>query len=126
MKAEKITQTKPDDFLSLCAVDMTAKAYDKVIGRDKEVDNVVEILCRKNKANPILVGDAGVGKTSVVFKLLMKTLIPENPNLSMWFVAPHKKQSLTLKDNVLRGEDINKFNSVCLFIFSSLTIFSRS
>ena len=39
---------------------------DPVIGRDKEIDNVIEILLRKNKCNPILVGDAGVGKTAIV------------------------------------------------------------
>ena len=39
---------------------------DPVIGRDKEINNVIEILLRKNKCNPILVGDAGVGKTAIV------------------------------------------------------------
>lgn len=38
---------------------------DPVIGRDKEVSRVLEILCRRTKSNPILVGEAGVGKTAV-------------------------------------------------------------
>ena len=58
------------EFLSLCTIDMTAKSYDPVIGRDKEVDELIEILCRKNKANPILVGEPGVGKTAVVQALV--------------------------------------------------------
>ena len=66
MKAEKQKQSDADGFLSLCTVDMTAKTYDQVIGRDKEIENIIEILCRKNKANPILVGEAGVGKTAVI------------------------------------------------------------
>jgi len=41
----------------------------KVVGRDKELNNIVEILLRKNKNNPILVGDAGVGKTAIVEEL---------------------------------------------------------
>jgi len=58
------------EFLSLATIDMTAKSYDPVIGRDKEVDKIIEILCRKNKANPLLIGDPGVGKTAVVYELV--------------------------------------------------------
>ena len=42
---------------------------DPVIGRDKEVKRVMEILCRRTKNNPILIGDAGVGKTAIVEEL---------------------------------------------------------
>lgn len=40
--------------------------YDPVIGRDEEIDTVIEILSRRKKNNPVLVGPAGVGKTSIV------------------------------------------------------------
>ncbi len=42
---------------------------EKVIGRDKEIDNVIEVLLRKKKSNPILIGPAGVGKTAIVEEL---------------------------------------------------------
>lgn len=42
---------------------------DKVIGRDKEIERVIEVLARKNKNNPILIGEAGVGKTAIVEEL---------------------------------------------------------
>ena len=42
---------------------------DPVIGREKEVKRVMEILCRRTKNNPILIGDAGVGKTAIVEEL---------------------------------------------------------
>lgn len=49
---------------------MTAQAqnqeFDPVIGRDKEIDRLIRILCRKNKNNPCLIGEAGVGKTAIV------------------------------------------------------------
>ena len=45
---------------------------DPVIGRDKEVRRIIEILCRKNKCNPLLVGAAGVGKTAIVEGLALK------------------------------------------------------
>lgn len=54
-------------------VDLTNMAknneLDPVIGRDKEVRRVMEILCRRTKNNPILIGEAGVGKTAIVEEL---------------------------------------------------------
>jgi len=50
--------------------DLTLKAkegkIDPIIGREDEIARVVEILCRKNKNNPVLIGEAGVGKSAVV------------------------------------------------------------
>ena len=40
-----------------------------LLGRDNELDNIIEILCCKNKNNPLLIGDAGVGKTAIVEEL---------------------------------------------------------
>ncbi len=42
-----------------------AEALDPVIGRDQEIDRVTEILCRRTKNNPILLGEPGVGKTAI-------------------------------------------------------------
>ena len=50
--------------------------FEPVIGREKEIKRIIEILSRKTKNNPILVGDAGVGKTAIV-EMLAK-LIKEN------------------------------------------------
>jgi ATP-dependent Clp protease ATP-binding subunit ClpE len=51
-------------------VDLVAEAknhkYDPVIGRDQEIDAVIEILSRRKKNNPVLIGPAGVGKTAIV------------------------------------------------------------
>ena len=69
-------QSALDDF---CA-DLTALAVqgsiDPVIGRDKEVDRVVEILARRTKNNPILLGEPGVGKTAIAEGLALR--IAEN------------------------------------------------
>ena len=57
-------------LLDELGVDLTKKARNKeldpVIGRDKEIKRVLEILCRRIKNNPLLIGDAGVGKTAIV------------------------------------------------------------
>lgn len=51
-------------------VDLTARAseglIDPVIGRDFEVQRIIQILCRRTKNNPILLGESGVGKTAIV------------------------------------------------------------
>lgn len=53
---------------------------DPVIGRDKEIENIIEILARKNKNNPLLIGEAGVGKTAIVEELARKIEKKEVPN----------------------------------------------
>lgn len=54
-------------------VDLTKKAMahelDPVVGRDKEIKRIMEILCRRGKNNPLLIGDAGVGKTALIEEL---------------------------------------------------------
>ena len=51
-------------------LDMTEQAnngeFNPILSRDKEIEEAITILCRKNKSNPILVGEAGVGKTAIV------------------------------------------------------------
>jgi ATP-dependent Clp protease ATP-binding subunit ClpC len=42
------------------------KKLDQVVGREKEIDRVIQILCRRTKNNPVLIGEAGVGKTAIV------------------------------------------------------------
>lgn len=46
-----------------------ANEIDPVVNRDKEVNKIIEILCRRSKNNPLLVGEAGVGKTAIVEEL---------------------------------------------------------
>ena len=61
---------KQDGILAKLGRNLTAEAregkLDPVIGRDKEIQETSEILSRRTKNNPVLVGDAGVGKTAVV------------------------------------------------------------
>lgn len=56
-------------ILSTIGVCLTDKEIDKIYLRDKELDEVMEILLRKGKNNPLLVGDPGVGKTAIAYEL---------------------------------------------------------
>jgi ATP-dependent Clp protease ATP-binding subunit ClpC len=55
------------------------EGYDPMIGREKEVEEISEILCRRNKNNPMLLGEPGVGKTALIEALAQKIVKREAP-----------------------------------------------
>ncbi|KAM0820973.1 hypothetical protein ACQ4PT_041932 [Festuca glaucescens] len=67
---------KEKSALAQFCVDLTMRAsgglIDPVIGRKKEIERVVQIICRRTKNNPILLGEAGVGKTAIAEGLALK------------------------------------------------------
>ena len=67
---------KPLQFLTKFGTDFTALALkgklDPVVGRRNEIERVAQILCRRKKNNPILIGEAGVGKTAIVEGLALR------------------------------------------------------
>jgi len=67
---ESAQQKKELPFLSEYARDLTASAaqgvFDPLVGREREVERIVQILSRRTKNNPILLGEPGVGKTAIV------------------------------------------------------------
>ncbi len=88
MKTEKkpVVKGKPDDrrkFLGLYCTDLTAKAknggIDRIVGRDRELARVMQILCRRQKNNPCLIGEPGVGKTAVAEALAIKIAAGDVP-----------------------------------------------
>ncbi len=95
-KKEKKSEKKEDDkkLLRTYCTDLTEKARngntDKIIGRDRELDRVIQILCRRQKNNPCLIGEPGVGKTAIAEALAQRIVdknVPERlSDVEIWLL----------------------------------------
>jgi|TARA_B110001452_G_scaffold163115_1_gene135896 ATP-dependent Clp protease ATP-binding subunit ClpC len=81
---ERERKGSPTPTLDEYAENVTKEAadgkLDPVIGRDKEIDNVIAVLARRTKNNPVLIGEAGVGKTAVAEGLAQLVLTEKVPH----------------------------------------------
>jgi ATP-dependent Clp protease ATP-binding subunit ClpA len=109
--------------------DLTSIEYlnkmDPVIGRDKEVNRIIEIVMKKNKCNPLLIGPAGVGKTSIVEEFARRIVNMQVPvklynykvfSLSMASLVSGTKYRGEFEEKVLKIIKIAENSNVILFI----------
>ena len=97
-------------------VDLTKKAQegllDPVIGRDEEIKQTIEILCRRKKNNPILIGEAGVGKTAIVEELSRLISTGQVPNILKNKRIISLDMATTVAGTKYRGEFEERVNKI--------------
>ena len=79
------SQEESESYLDKYSINLLTKAkegkIDPVIGRESEIQRVTQILCRRKKNNPILVGEAGVGKTAIAEGLALNIVAEDVPQI---------------------------------------------
>ncbi len=104
------------DALSIYCVNLNEKAnqgkIDPLIGREKEVDRVIQILCRRSKNNPLVVGDPGVGKTAIAEGLARRITLGDVPEVLNGAVVFSLDMGMLLAGTRYRGDFEERLKNV--------------
>ncbi|HEX3095889.1 MAG TPA: ATP-dependent Clp protease ATP-binding subunit, partial [Patescibacteria group bacterium] len=104
------------NILEFYTTDLTKKAasgsIDPVIGRKREIDRLVSILGRRTKNNPVLIGEAGVGKTAIVEGLALAIANREVPDILLDKKILSLDLALVVAGSMFRGEFENRLKQI--------------
>ncbi|MFA5878858.1 MAG: ATP-dependent Clp protease ATP-binding subunit [Candidatus Margulisiibacteriota bacterium] len=128
--------TIPTPTLDLFGRDLTLMAkedkLDPVIGRDKEIERIIQILSRRTKNNPVLTGEAGVGKTAIIEGLAQKIEKEDIPDklkdkrlvsLDLGLVVAGTKYRGEFEDRIKKiMDEVRKAKNIILFVDELHTI----
>lgn len=115
-KTKHATKRKNGSALEVFCVDMTKEAeenkYDPIISRDSEIEEAITILCRRNKSNPILVGEPGVGKTAIVEGICQRIISKTVPKKLRESKIYSLNVGVLVAGTKYRGEFENRLQSI--------------
>ncbi len=86
--------------------------FDPVIGRDNEINQIIQVLVRKNKSNPLLIGEAGVGKTAIIEEISRRIVNNKVPNKLKNKRIINLDMSNAVAGTKYRGEFEEKINKI--------------
>lgn len=123
-QADKLLNDKGlSDALSLYTLDLTQRAkegkIDEIVGRDEEIRKMIDILMRRRQNNPILTGEAGVGKTALVEGLAVKLAKDEVPSFLKGFKLLSLDMTLLQAGASMKGEFEERFKNLIQSIQNS-------
>ena len=115
MDGEDVVKTEAEALDTYC-VNLNQRAMnddiDPLIGRDKEVERTIQILCRRSKNNPLYVGDPGVGKTAIAEGLARKIVNKEVPDVLLEAVIYSLDMGSLLAGTRYRGDFEERLKAV--------------
>ena len=91
---------------------LNEKSYEEIFLREEEINKVIEVLLRKNKNNPIVIGKAGVGKTSVVSEIARRIKIGKVPDKLKKYEIFELNTASLVAGTKYRGEFEEKINNL--------------
>ncbi|ALS33252.1 ATP-dependent Clp protease ATP-binding subunit ClpA [Pseudoalteromonas translucida KMM 520] len=104
--------SKLDSFTTNLNVQALEGHIDPLIGRDSEVERTVQVLCRRKKNNPLLVGEAGVGKTAIAEGLAYRIVNKQVPEVIADAVVYSLDMGALLAGTKYRGDFEKRFKSL--------------
>jgi ATP-dependent Clp protease ATP-binding subunit ClpC len=132
-KTQPMVSTPTLDLYGRDLTSLAAEGHlDPVVGRQKEIERIIQIICRRTKNNPVLTGEPGVGKTAIVECLAQKIVCGDVPDrlkdkrvvtLDLGLLVAGTKYRGEFEDRVKKVmEEVRKAQNVILFIDELHTI----
>ncbi|WP_193048894.1 ATP-dependent Clp protease ATP-binding subunit ClpA [Pseudoalteromonas undina] len=104
--------SKLDSFTTNLNIQAKEGNIDPLVGRDSEVERTVQVLCRRKKNNPLLVGEAGVGKTAIAEGLAYRIVNEQVPEVIADAVVYSLDMGALLAGTKYRGDFEKRFKSL--------------
>ena len=114
--SDGVNSSRENEFLVNLNDQVKDNKIDKIIGRKKEIDRLIQILCRRNKNNPLLVGESGVGKTAIAEGLAYLVSKNNVPAIMSGVVVYSLDIAALIAGTKYRGDFEKRLKSVLSFL----------